>query len=249
MSWIESHQSLLTHRKTLRLEALLHVNRYQLIGHLHALWWWSIDNAQDDGLLGQVLPEEIAAAAGWPTRKASAFVNALTASGFLDEDDGDGFRLHNWYKFAGKLNEKRAKDRGRKAEIHRSSIGFPVEVAGTDRPTDLTNLTNLTNQPNLTDLPTRTVARMEWENRVGFLSSEDSKEFKGYEATVPEAWMLEAIDLTVDKADRPSWAYCRSVLKRCLETQQPPKARTGKAHQETPHSVSEVLARKKARVG
>lgn len=44
MAWIESHQTLSRHRKTLRAAALLHVDRHKMIGHLHELWWWALDN-------------------------------------------------------------------------------------------------------------------------------------------------------------------------------------------------------------
>lgn len=111
MSWIESHQSLSRHRKTLRVAAILKVDRYKLIGHLHELWWWGLDNADADGHLMGIGEVEIAAAAGWPDKQSHAFVEALVVAGFLDEDSqcsqgGAGLTLHNWYRYAGKLNEQ-----------------------------------------------------------------------------------------------------------------------------------------------
>ena len=138
MAWIESHQGLLMHRKTLRASALLKVNKYQLIGHMHALWWWALENAEDDGALPEAIDEEIAEAAGWPTKKASGFVEALVMVGFIDPRDGC-YVLHNWWTYAGKLNDKRAKDRERKAEVRATSSGNPAEVAGTNQPTNRTN--------------------------------------------------------------------------------------------------------------
>lgn len=64
MAWIESHQSLLSHKKLLKMTRKLGIIKYQAIGHLQALWWWSIDNAADGDLSGQT-PEIIAEAAGW----------------------------------------------------------------------------------------------------------------------------------------------------------------------------------------
>ena len=54
MAWIESHQSLSRHRKTLAVVAELKVDRHKLIGHLHELWWWALDNATAEGALGQI---------------------------------------------------------------------------------------------------------------------------------------------------------------------------------------------------
>lgn len=47
MAWIAVYQSLPSHRKTLRLQALLGMRRPQLLGHLVLLWLWAVDNAQD----------------------------------------------------------------------------------------------------------------------------------------------------------------------------------------------------------
>ena len=167
MSWIESHQALLTHRKTLRAAAKLGVSKYLLIGHLHSLWWWGLDNAKDNGDLGEMMDQEIAEAAGWPNKKAASFVQALAEVNFLDVSS-TGYALHNWWRYAGKLNAKRAKDRERKtegsAEVPRHSTGNPTEVAAksqapTNQPNQPTEPT-LPNQPNPPDplrLPARAV--------------------------------------------------------------------------------------------
>jgi hypothetical protein len=149
--WIESHQSLLTHRKTLRATAMLGVSKYQLIGHLHALWWWGLDNAKDDGDLGEIWPAEVAEAAGW-TGDADAFVDALKVAGFLDYPDGGRLRLHDWWDYAGKLNSQRELRRQSNRDAqrrHRQRAGQqPVSADGADgqQPT-VPNLTNLTNLP------------------------------------------------------------------------------------------------------
>src|SRR5579864_901947 len=104
--WIESHQSLSRHRKTLRAVAVLKVNRHKLIGHLHELWWWGLDNASSQGELGDVTPEQIADGAGWPLRDGVRFVAALVECGFLEHHEG-GYRLHDWYDYAGKLNDQK----------------------------------------------------------------------------------------------------------------------------------------------
>lgn len=144
MSWIESHQSLHTHKKLLRAATILKVNKYQLIGHLHALWWWGLDNAANDGALGDVTSAEIADAAGFPAKRAEEFTEALKTARFIDETP-TGLSLHNWHRYAGKLNEKRAKDRARKSEVAGNSSGIPTEVAEKSQAPNLP--TYLTNQP------------------------------------------------------------------------------------------------------
>lgn len=114
MAWIESHQSLSRHRKTLRASALLRINKYQLIGHLHELWWWALDNVPSDGALGDLMDEEIAMAAGWDG-PATDFVDVLIVVGFIDRRDDERF-LHDWYDYAGKLLEERERDRTRKRQ-------------------------------------------------------------------------------------------------------------------------------------
>lgn len=137
MPWIESHQSLSRHRKTLRAAALLRVNRHQLIGHLHELWWWALDNVPADGNLGDLTDMEIAQGAEW-SGDPTEFVRALTDAGFIDETD-DGRYLHDWYDYAGKYLEKRAQDAERKRVARRKSGGRPADVLRTSagRPEDV----------------------------------------------------------------------------------------------------------------
>jgi len=127
MSWIESHQSLSRHRKTMAAAELLNVDRHKLIGHLHELWWWGIDNADINGVLVGIRDKSIAAAAGWPDKTAAKFTAALVEAGFLESRDGR-YVLHNWYKYAGKLNERRTKERQRQAD-RRAADQQPANVA------------------------------------------------------------------------------------------------------------------------
>lgn len=108
MAWIESHQSLLTHRKTLRATAALKVSRHLLLGHLHALWWWGLDNADADGFLGQVESAELAEAAGFSVRKSDLFLEGLIGSGFMDRTKR-GIFFHNWKKYTWRFYENKGK--------------------------------------------------------------------------------------------------------------------------------------------
>jgi len=129
MAWIEMHQSLRTHDKTLVLTRLLGLKRYEVIGMLVSLWLWALDIADINGKLGNLIEEDIEEALGWKG-DTGALSAALIESGFIDRLDG-ALVLHNWYKYAGKLNERREADRKRKAvripqEIHRNSGGVPA---------------------------------------------------------------------------------------------------------------------------
>lgn len=164
MAWIEAHQSLLHHKKTNRAIALLKCDRNKFIGHLFQLWWWSLDNAPD-GKFDDLLPEEIAEAAGWPSRTGDAFVKALIASGFFDEDgDDDGLSLHNWERYTARLMQKREAGRkgGRasgksRGESKQNDDSLEANGASASTPTQHNTPTQPTQPTNLAVLPLRHV--------------------------------------------------------------------------------------------
>lgn len=122
MAWIESHQTLLNHPKTIRAARVLGIQRVHLVGHLHALWWWAMDYAPSGSLAG-FDPADIADAMQWEG-DADALVDALVTcgigdgSGFLDADDG-GYAIHDWDIYVGKLLDKRTRDAARKRSERR----------------------------------------------------------------------------------------------------------------------------------
>lgn len=152
MAWIESHQSLSRHRKTIRVAKLLKTDRMKVIGHLHELWWWAIDNADLDGNLEDMDHEDVAAAAGW-LKNGAAFTAALIDAGFVDAD-GPNLILHDWYEYAGKLYDQRAirrqgnKDRQQKRRDKlRTERDTSVTVTRDERD-EIVIVTPLPNQPN-----------------------------------------------------------------------------------------------------
>jgi len=108
MAWIEIHQSLPGHRKTLKAAARLHIDPAQMVGHMVTLWLWGLDNAPDGCIGGE--PWMIAHAAGW-RGDPDAFVEALHESLFVWVEGEPGHELWsitNWHEYAGKLIDRRA---------------------------------------------------------------------------------------------------------------------------------------------
>jgi hypothetical protein len=101
MAWIEVHQSLPTHPKTLEAAMLLEVPEAEVVGHMVCLWVWAID-AKPDGQLDLSKPRIIARAAQWD-KEPGRFVDALVAVRFLDEDGA----IHDWDDYTGRLMERR----------------------------------------------------------------------------------------------------------------------------------------------
>lgn len=108
MAWIESHDTLARHPKTKRFARLLGISVPQAIGHLHLLWWWSLEYAQS-GDLTAFESYELADAAMWEG-EADCFMDAITRAGFLDVTDG-AVLIHDWEEYAGKLLQRREANR------------------------------------------------------------------------------------------------------------------------------------------
>ncbi len=103
MAWIESHQSLATHRKTKSLKRLLRIKTPQAIGHLHLLWYWCLDNAPS-GDLSNIPDDDLAEAAEW-SGDPKAFISAVIDSGFIDPETR---QLHDWTDYTGSYFKQKA---------------------------------------------------------------------------------------------------------------------------------------------
>ncbi|WP_088186362.1 DnaD domain protein [Desulfosporosinus sp. FKA] len=117
MAWIPSNQEIARHPKTKRLARLLGVSLPATVGHLHFLWWWALDFAQD-GNLTEFDAFDLAAASEWDGDEKT-FVAALISAGWIDgnPEDPDGQKyIHDWKEYTGKLIEKREEDAARKRE-------------------------------------------------------------------------------------------------------------------------------------
>jgi len=102
MVWLQSHQEIRSHPKTVKAARMLGVDLPTMIGHLHLLWWWALDHA-GDGDLSKFDHEDIAMGAHY-LGNADAFVKALKGCGpkgrpgFLTES----YLLHDWNEYGGK---------------------------------------------------------------------------------------------------------------------------------------------------
>lgn len=116
MAWIELHQTVWTHRKTVALAEALDLDDTYAAAHVARLWSWALDNAIIDhdakrGLLTGMSARVIATGAGWKG-DAPAFVAALRGCGYIDDHDGQ-LVLHDWWDYAGKYLDKREKNAAR----------------------------------------------------------------------------------------------------------------------------------------
>lgn len=154
--WIELHQEMPRHPKTLALAQALKVSRREAVGILIDMWTWGLSCADEDGNLKAIGDEGIALALDWPIKKAGALVKAFVTCGWMDKLDDGKYCLHDWPDYTSKLSEKRKdaerKRRERKAAKHADSSGHcPKNVRGQseDSPT-LTTHAGIT-PPNQTE--------------------------------------------------------------------------------------------------
>lgn len=114
MAWFEAHDTMARHPKTLKLARLLNVDRRYAVGLLHDLFAWGLYAAGKSGELTGLAAPDIAQALDYPPKKAVAVVGALVEAGYLDQTE-DGYSIHDWYDYAGKLNERREDEKAYKS--------------------------------------------------------------------------------------------------------------------------------------
>jgi len=117
MAWIKSDQSLANHPKLILLARELGISKVQALGHLHLLWYWVLEYA-DDGELKYL--DLIPDACEWKD-DPQVFLDALINYGFIDttydpEDNYTEYHVHDWLDYSGALYEKRLYNRLKKAE-------------------------------------------------------------------------------------------------------------------------------------
>jgi hypothetical protein len=130
--WVESHQTLRDHPKKDHLAELLFAGRvpddvadFAAIGLLHELWWWALDYAQA-GDLSQFTDRQVAKGCRWAGDPA-ALMDGLVSAGFVTSDR----RIHDWYDYAGKLVERRERNRERMRETRSATTPDTCDARAT----------------------------------------------------------------------------------------------------------------------
>ena len=214
MAWIEVHQGLREHRKTYACAETLKISRVTMVGTLVSIWLWALDNTQDGSLAG-ISNRTIARVCDWPEKKADSLISALLECGWLDKD-GDVLRIHDWTEYAGKLMERRAKDKERKKisrAIPKTSGGHPADIQGNSGATVPIPYPTLPNQDNIGNKPDSTCApppgqapailegrsfTLFWEDYPNKADRDDARE--AWKSLNPDADTVRAI-----KAGLDSW--------------------------------------------
>lgn len=116
MAWIKSEQALASHPKVHLLAKDLGISVPQAVGHLHLLWWWALDYA-DDGNLTRYR-DFIPSASQW-VGDEDLFIISLIKHNWIDEVEGK-LVIHDWLDYTGALIETREKDAERKRKYRQS---------------------------------------------------------------------------------------------------------------------------------
>ena len=111
MAWIKSDQSLANHPKLILLARELGITKVKALGHLHLLWYWVLEYA-DDGELKylDLLPD----ACEWED-DPQKFIEALIKYEFIDKI-GEKYIIHDWLDYSGAFYEKKLYNRIKKQE-------------------------------------------------------------------------------------------------------------------------------------
>ena len=112
MAWIKSEQALGQHPKLKLLANELKISIPQAVGHLHLLWWWAVDYAENGDITRY--KEFVPFSAQWEG-EPTGFTEALIKHGWIDDDDGN-LTIHDWVEYTGALIEIRQKDAERKRQ-------------------------------------------------------------------------------------------------------------------------------------
>jgi hypothetical protein len=203
--WIELHQTVWRHRKTLTLAALLGIRPTYAAAHVAHLWCWALDNALIDyetstGHLTDVHAAVIAAGADWDGDDPAAFVTALLDAKFL-VNDGGRLVIHDWWDYAGKLLQRRQSDAKRKRDDRlKASAGHPTDIHRISVPT----VPNLT-VPNLT-VPSKSPSSGVEAKANGHAASDDA----GHAPSLDEMVAIEPEPIA-EVAPWPDMAWIRTA--------------------------------------
>jgi len=159
MAWIKSDQSLANHPKLILLARELGITKVKALGHLHLLWYWVLEYA-DDGELKylDLLPD----ACEWED-DPQKFIEALIKYEFIDQI-GEKYVIHDWLDYSGAFYEKKLYNRIKKQES-REKIQ--------ERQEHLDNLTSFDNDLTKVDGQTLREDKIRVEESISGLATQD----------------------------------------------------------------------------
>lgn len=125
--WIESHRGLKDHPKTVMLTAAWNDRKPCVLGHLHELWWWTLEYAPD-GIIRPSFVPQVIAACEWHG-KSDRFWSGLVESGFLEVQTDGSYAVHDWDEYAVRRIQRYEKETQRKLEW-REKVGRAGRTEG-----------------------------------------------------------------------------------------------------------------------
>lgn len=125
--WIESHRGLKDHPKTVTLSAVLRDRKSCVLGHLHQLWWWTLEYAPAGVIRPEFFPQ-VVSYCEWHG-KPEQFWSGLEQAGFLESVTGsDGYVVHDWDEYAHRRVERHERESARKRAWRERSGRAPDAV-------------------------------------------------------------------------------------------------------------------------
>ena len=112
MAWIKSDQRLANHPKLILLAKELGVSKVQALGHLHLLWYWTLEYAED----GEIKYLDLLADACEWSEDPKTFINSLIKYEFIDKIGSNRYIIHDWLDYSGAYYEKKLYNRIKKQE-------------------------------------------------------------------------------------------------------------------------------------
>lgn len=148
MPWIESHQTIERHYKTLDLMTSMGWDIDTTIGKLHRFWWWCMDYVED-GDLRKHSRERLGAVVGLSGESAEKFIESMVSSRYLDDDPY--FRIHDWWDYYGRFLQVKYKNKQEKWKKIKE-LYHNVSKGGAKGGDENHKPTNQPNQPNILPL-------------------------------------------------------------------------------------------------
>lgn len=214
MAWIELHQSMPGHRRTRRVKSILGIDTPTAVGHMCLLWLWALDNA-GNGSIGGMLNQEIADVCEY-RGDADAFVEALVEAGYLIRTEND-LLLHDWDDYAGRLMDRREKNRIRQQNYRERHRGNPApDPAPAEQPEPAPPTGP---QPELSDTeevggdPGIAKVMQHYMNRINPTPSRTClEELAGFAKAMAPEVVVYALNYAIDE-HKTGWSYIRAMLR------------------------------------